>query len=274
MSTSVPTDHHRPFPPESRRSASGSPSGPPAPCRASSGSPGRRWRRSASPARSARPCIVPAKDGPPSIAVGVGADPTPGRAPRCRCRVRSCRRIGADARHEPRRRRRRRSVGRGAGGDRGHHAGALPLRRPRRTTRRVARPGRVALADRRRPRPTRRPRPGRPRCRGDVPERDPRPGTGEHAAEPPDGDATWPTKAVELAAEHGLEVEVFDKDAARGAGLRRHARRQRRLDRAAAHGQAHVLAAQPEGAPGARRQGRHVRLGRHQPQAEQSDATP
>ena len=75
-------------------------------------------------------------------------------------------------------------------------------------------------------------------------------------------------KAVELGPDAGLTVEVFNKDDLASDGLRRHHRRQPGFDRAAADGQAHLLPAQPEGAPGDGRQGDHVRLRRHQPQAE------
>ena len=51
-------------------------------------------------------------------------------------------------------------------------------------------------------------------------------------------------------------------------GLRRHARRQPGQQRATPNGAAHLLTAQPNRPSGARRQGRHVRLGRPQPQAE------
>ena len=49
------------------------------------------------------------------------------------------------------------------------------------------------------------------------------------------------TRAEELAAEHGLTVQVFDRDQLATIGLRRDPRCQRRLDRAAADDQAHVL---------------------------------
>ncbi len=55
---------------------------------------------------------------------------------------------------------------------------------------------------------------------------------------------------------------------AQGDGLRRDGRGQRRQRRAAAHGPPDVHPGRPDGTPGARRQGRHVRLGGDQPQAE------
>ena len=74
----------------------------------------------------------------------------------------------------------------------------------------------------------------------------------------------WPRWRRPWAAASGLGVEVFDKDGAGRARLRRPARRQRRQRRAA---RMIKLTYRPDGradrAAGAGRQGDHVRLGRH-----------
>ncbi len=70
-------------------------------------------------------------------------------------------------------------------------------------------------------------------------------------------------KAVELAPGARTRRGGVQQGPARADGLWRHARRQPRLDRAAPDGQADLVAEEPDRAPRARRQGRHVRLGRH-----------
>ena len=80
--------------------------------------------------------------------------------------------------------------------------------------------------------------------------------------------------AQAIGAEAGLDVEVFDEAAARRAGLRRACSASTRERRAGAHDQADVPPDAANGArpPRPRRQGDHVRLRRHQPQAVRRDA--
>ena len=90
-----------------------------------------------------------------------------------------------------------------------------------------------------------------------------RPRAGQHAADLPQRRTTSPTRAVDIAAEIGLDGRGVQQGPARTARLRWPARREPRLGRAAAHGQAHVHAAQPDRSPRPGRQGDHVRLGWH-----------
>ena len=183
--------------------------------------------------------------------------------------VRAAGKRTVDRHHARRPRRRRRGDGR-TGGRRGRAAGRVPLPRPEDR----AGAGRVAGAD-------------AGRRRAAAP---PAPGSAPTAARPPPTAAglardlanTPPAhltarmiaeRAVELGAASGLGVEVFNKDQLTAMGLRRHDRRQQGQHRAAADGPAHVHAAQPAWSPGDRRQGRHVRLRRHQPEAQRRACT-
>ena len=123
--------------------------------------------------------------------------------------------------------------GRGPGRGRGRAARPLPLRRAEARPRRAdARPRSRWSPPRER---SRRASSGAPRaaritarCRGA------RPRPGQLPARAPDGRADGRASPSRSPPSAGLEVEVFDEDAARRAGLRRHARRQRRQRRAAA----------------------------------------
>ena len=93
---------------------------------------------------------------------------------------------------------------------------------------------------------------------------------GQRAGEGTDRPRAWPKSRRKWRATHGLQVEVLRQGRSREDGLRRHPRRQCRQHRAAAHGQAHLQAERRQGqgrASGDGRQGHHVRLGRHQPEA-------
>ena len=113
------------------------------------------------------------------------------------------------------------------------------------------------------------------RGRTTLASRTARPRPRQLAAQSPHGDAVSPPSPPRSARRLGLDVEVFERRPPRRARLRRSARRQRRELRAAVHDQADLppeAVGEAQRPPRPRRQGDHVRLRRHQPEAERPDA--